>query len=649
MTMPRIDERFIRMDAGQAGEPGEERDRRARDLLAAQAWPSATGEAMARWSRPEALARPRPRRAVGRWVLAAAGCLVVLVLAVLLRGEQDGALAKLAAGFGSVPGWLHANPTRPEGWLVCVEDGPDLRIMLTDVASGARFPLGGAYAGREPRHKDFLARMSPSGDAVAVADIDLDDGDVARYHFDLDLRELETWTPPARVIKAKDGRFPTAFVWSPDGRAILYQVEEAAPEVSPRGPGAGPAGPPDRPARSVGRPVGRTAAVELRLARLDRAPGDYYVLRPPGDDAVWRYDNEAADGVNRSELVAWDPSSRRAVLAVLGDPGMSEDVLRVVDLAGGRAVATTRVGRRGALEAPSPDGRSLAFVAEHGPRSGASSATVRLLDIRTGRVRDVAKAEPGDRVSGLVWSADAAWLAWWEHPGGVRGKADESYTVRAREVGAWGGGAVTTISKAGTEPRFMLFSPDSTYLLVFRGGDAPSAAALAYPLDGGAPAIAHGPAAPAWCVGWLPRGRAFEREIVAWPLDDETAGSWATFWFRSSSKMADAAQVRAADWLNVSEARARYQFEPPAPGAIDGRVYAALVDVWNRCPVCELRGPPKPPSEEWAVVIWRNPSSGEVMRSARLLSRGTPEPGEAQDEAVEWSRPERIGVAPARP
>ena len=102
-------------------------------------------------------------------------------------------------------------------------------------------------------------------------------------------------------------------------------------------------------------------------------------------------------GTSRQVVWATDADGSDSLETGSGDPAGSAG-----PAATPRRIAAGQVGRVTGLGA-APDGKTVAVAAQDG--------RLRLVDVESGRVREIAASDNGV-VTGLAWSPDSAWLAW---------------------------------------------------------------------------------------------------------------------------------------------------------------------------------------------------------------------------------------------
>lgn len=282
------------------------------------------------------------------------------------------------------------------------------------------------------------------------------------------------------------------FVWAPEGRRIAYLRRSgglpggiASANETGGSPGAGDPASAPTSSGSAGEWV--LHVVEWPAPSADGAP----VV--PSDQKVWTIGIDPADTVDLV-LVGWDPASGRAALAELaGDSGLARGI-RLVDTGTGTVVQRFDVSLPPANLAASPDGRWLAL-----PESDASPPGVRLLELATGKITELATFM-GDTMPGeAVWAPDASWLAWPELSSG-----GAPATVRVLPLTGDDLDFVVNLDGANAQP--LAFAPDGSALLVGAASiaEGPPERLVVATVPGGAPSeLSWPPPADAWALSWV--------------------------------------------------------------------------------------------------------------------------------------------------
>ncbi len=299
------------------------------------------------------------------------------------------------------------------------------------------------------------------------------------------VRGLQAEAAPAIVAGLDTSTARLAgFVRAPDGRRIAYLRRTGSL------PGAGES---PSPTEGTGTP-GAAGTWELHVVEwADQAAGASGPI-VPDDRVIWESGITDASPADL-KLVGWDPSAGRAALAeIAGDSGLAS-ALRLIDTSTGAETRRLDLSLPPASIAPSPDGRWLAL-----PESEATPPRLRLIELATGNLTDLATFADATTPGEAVWAPDSAWLAWSEYaPGGVLP------TTRVMPVAGSPPGFSIALEDAGAQP--LAFAPDAGALLVGAAtepGGLPEHLAVVRMPSGERSDLPWMVPADAWGVGWVP-------------------------------------------------------------------------------------------------------------------------------------------------
>ncbi len=270
-------------------------------------------------------------------------------------------------------------------WMQSVRDGRD-----QGSARLLRSNIGGAWS---------IGVTTSGGLVYAVRTYDRDISVV-----DVDVATGEPLSSPVRPIRRYVGTnsFPA---WSADGRYLAY--------VSQRG-----FDPTDNTERIIGiRTVASGEEREIRprllyFGKLDWSPDGRRLLTSgtdaKGRDGVFTVDVQTGDvtlvtTAPRSARPLWSPDGTRVIyLKRDGGPYVLEQAIVEHTLANGTERVIVPAARHPGAFAPSPDGKSVAYLASDSA-IGAPSRTLMSVRLDTGETREIIRSDASRQLSVFLW------------------------------------------------------------------------------------------------------------------------------------------------------------------------------------------------------------------------------------------------------
>jgi Tol biopolymer transport system component len=313
-------------------------------------------------SKPSSTCGRRPLAVAASAVACAAACTAALA-GVSSHVRPQGLLA------------FHADPGGDSGLYVMSADGSDVRLTSSNLAG------------------DPFSRWSPDGTRLLFLSGAYGEGALRL----LDLRAKRERTIGSDTVRA--------YAWSPDGRSLVYESDDATMWIAP----AGGAGKP----RRLGRGHGPDWSPDGRWIAYFDVSGDPDVFKLPvrGGKPVRLTGRRGADFSPQ-----WSPNGRTIAFVSERD-GNTE--LYVVSADGLRTRRLTRDPAPDEAFQWAPDGRRLAYVSYRDgaePTSiGIGNAEIRTVDIATGRVVQLTHNRVWD--GDPAWSPDGRWLAFTRRAG----------------------------------------------------------------------------------------------------------------------------------------------------------------------------------------------------------------------------------------
>jgi dipeptidyl aminopeptidase/acylaminoacyl peptidase len=328
-------------------------------------------------------------------------------------------------------------PSDLGGYLITLSATPagiQNRAMRHDLTTGERETLWTTEQGAN------ISDWSPSPDRQRVAYRSILRSTPTEAVESLIVRDLEVGAE-ALVVAAADtsiSRF-AGFVWSPDGSSLAYGRQFG-----------GLLGAAETDAGAQLDPVW-----ELHVVRAAKPNGG-----SADDRVIWQQqgDSERLSGL---ALVAWHPDSATAAIQrVATDSGIIEG-FTLVDTDMGVVRDSVAPGGLASESLASPDGRWLALPDADGPRT-----SVRLLELSTGRLREIGEPVAQAQVGALLWSPDSSWLAWAEDDTPAPEPGSRIHIASLKSMAQT---RMDFLPALGARP--LAFSPDGAWLLAGESGE----------------------------------------------------------------------------------------------------------------------------------------------------------------------------------